>query len=36
MKKRITIVGGGINGLVAAYYLSKSGFSVSLIEKNLG
>lgn len=33
MKKRITIVGGGINGLVAANYLSKSGFSVSLIEK---
>ncbi len=38
MKKNIVIVGGGINGLVAANYLSKDGFSVSIIEKksNLG
>ena len=33
MKKNIVIVGGGINGLVAANYLSKDGFSVSIIEK---
>lgn len=33
-KKKVVIVGGGINGLVAANYLSKDGFSVSIIEKN--
>ncbi|MBT4959682.1 MAG: NAD(P)/FAD-dependent oxidoreductase, partial [Flavobacteriaceae bacterium] len=32
-KKKIVIVGGGINGLIAANYLSKDGFSVSIIEK---
>ena len=33
-KKKVVIVGGGINGLVAANYLSKDGFSVSIIERN--
>ena len=32
-KKKIVIVGGGINGLIAANYLSKDRFSVSIIEK---
>lgn len=30
--KQIAIVGGGISGLSAAYYLSKEGFSCTLIE----
>ena len=30
---KIIIIGGGINGLVAANYLIKSGFDVSIIEK---
>lgn len=33
MKKKVVVVGGGINGLVAANYLTKEGCSVSLIEK---
>ena len=32
--KKVVIIGSGINGLVAANYLSKKGFSVSVIEKN--
>ena len=32
-KKKIVIIGGGINGLIAANYLSRDGFSVSIIEK---
>ena len=32
--KKVVIIGSGINGLVAANYLSKEGFSVSIIEKN--
>jgi phytoene dehydrogenase-like protein len=31
--KKVVIIGSGINGLVAANYLSKEGFSVSIIEK---
>ena len=31
--KKVVIIGSGINGLVAANYLSKKGFSVSVIEK---
>ena len=30
----ITIVGGGITGLTCAYYLSKHGFDVTVLEKN--
>ena len=30
---KVIIVGAGINGLVAANYLVKNGFDVSLIEK---
>ena len=33
MKTRVAIVGAGINGLIAANYLSRSGFDVQLIEK---
>ena len=32
---KVIIVGAGINGLVAANYLVKNGFDVSVIEKNL-
>ena len=32
--KKIVIVGSGINGLVAANYLVKEGYDVSVIEKN--
>ena len=31
--KKIVIVGSGINGLVAANYLVKEGYDVSIIEK---
>lgn len=31
--KRVIIIGSGINGLVAANYLAKEGFKVSIIEK---
>ena len=31
--KEVVIVGSGINGLVAANYLVKTGYSVSIIEK---
>lgn len=33
MKNKITIIGAGINGLVAANYLQRAGFQVSLIER---
>ena len=33
MKTRVAIIGAGINGLIAANYLSRSGFDVQLIEK---
>ncbi len=31
--KQIVVVGAGINGLVAAYYLKKAGYSVTVIER---
>tara|TARA_A100001234_G_scaffold58952_1_gene50707 strand:- start:938 stop:2446 length:1509 start_codon:yes stop_codon:yes gene_type:complete len=34
MKKRVVIVGGGINGLTAANYLQKQSFDVKILEKN--
>ena len=34
MKKRVVIVGGGINGLTAANYLQKQNFDVKILEKN--
>jgi phytoene dehydrogenase-like protein len=33
VQKRVAVVGGGINGLVAANYLQRAGFSVTIIEK---
>ena len=33
MKKKIVIIGAGINGLVAANYLQRNGFQVTLIER---
>ncbi|MCH8535584.1 MAG: NAD(P)/FAD-dependent oxidoreductase [Flavobacteriaceae bacterium] len=33
-ESQITIIGGGLAGLVSAIHLQKSGFSVTLIEKN--
>lgn len=33
MKKKVVIIGAGINGLIAANYLSRAGFEVHLIEK---
>ena len=35
MKTRVAIIGAGINGLIAANYLSRSGFDVHLIEKKI-
>jgi len=32
MSERIVIVGAGINGLVAANYLQRQGYQVSLID----
>lgn len=32
--KNICIIGGGITGLVLAYYLSKDGFKVTILEKS--
>ena len=34
MKKKVVIVGGGINGLTAANYLQKQNFNVHILEKN--
>lgn len=33
---KITIVGGGIIGLTAAYYLQKSGYSIEILERGHG
>ena len=33
MNKKVVIIGAGINGLIAANYLSRAGFEVHLIEK---
>lgn len=33
MRKRIAILGGGITGLTAAYYLSKKNYQITLFEK---
>ena len=33
-KPHIAVVGAGIVGICAAYFLSKSGFKVTLIDKN--
>lgn len=30
----VAIVGGGITGLTTAYYLSKNGFNVCILEKD--
>jgi phytoene dehydrogenase-like protein len=32
-KKRVAIIGGGINGMVAANYLARGGFEVTIIER---
>jgi D-amino-acid dehydrogenase len=34
MSKSFVVVGGGITGVTTAYSLAKSGFDVTLIEKN--
>ncbi|MDO1499062.1 FAD-dependent oxidoreductase [Winogradskyella maritima] len=36
MVKNILIIGGGIIGLCSAYYLSKEGHNVTIIEKGNG
>ncbi len=33
MVKRVTVIGAGINGLVAAHYLRRAGFAVTMIER---
>jgi phytoene dehydrogenase-like protein len=33
MSKKVIVVGAGINGLVAAFYLRRAGFAVTLIER---
>ena len=33
MSRRVVIVGAGINGLVAANYLRRAGYHVTLVEK---
>ena len=34
MKNNVVIVGAGVNGLVAANYLKKHDFNVTVLEKN--
>jgi 2-polyprenyl-6-methoxyphenol hydroxylase-like FAD-dependent oxidoreductase len=34
-KTHITIIGGGIIGLMSAFFLLKNGFKVTVLEKNL-
>ena len=34
MKKKITIIGSGFSALAASCYLAKSGFDVTILEKN--
>ena len=34
MRKKVVIVGAGINGLTAANYLQKQNFDVNILEKN--
>ncbi|MEJ0107044.1 MAG: FAD-dependent oxidoreductase [Bacteroidota bacterium] len=31
---KVTIIGGGVIGLCSAYYLSKSGYKVTVVERN--
>ena len=33
--KKIVVVGSGINGLVAANYLVKEGYDITIIEKKI-
>src|SRR5262249_4604845 len=33
MKKKVIIIGGGINGLVAGNYLRRHGFNVTILER---
>jgi len=33
MSKKVIVVGAGINGLVAAFYLRRADFAVTLIER---
>ena len=34
MAERIVVIGAGINGLVAANYLCRAGFAVTMIERS--
>jgi YrbI family 3-deoxy-D-manno-octulosonate 8-phosphate phosphatase len=34
MSKKVIVVGAGINGLVASFYLRRAGFAVNLIERS--
>ena len=34
MSERIIVIGAGINGLVAANYLRRAGFEVTMIERS--
>jgi phytoene desaturase len=34
MSKKVIIIGSGFSGLSAACYLAKSGFEVTILEKN--
>ena len=35
MNKKIIVIGAGISGLTTAYLLSKKGFDVKILEKNI-